>query len=134
MAILGSGLFVNVLAIDFDGVLTESPGRIGGRRKALGVEWWARPPKPGAIEGMRQLAGDWVLVVHTCRADSPDGIRLVWEWLETHGIQGLVKDVTNRKPIANAYLDDKAFHFVDWPSALEQFEVTWGDIRYGEED
>lgn len=55
------------------------------------------------------------MIVFTCRDRG-----LVRTWLDEHGFAGL--EVTNAKPIANVYIDDRGYRWKDW-SALAMFEI-----------
>lgn len=64
--------------------------------------------------------------VVVCSVISP---RLVLAWLVKHGLNEYVDKVTDRKPIANVYIDDRAVCFDgDFEKALEQarnFSPHW---------
>lgn len=111
----------NRLAIDFDGVLME---KVPARKKAAGL---IGDPLPGALEALRALAPLWELVVFTCRADTIVGRVAVEDWLKRHDVLHLISYITNKKPIATAYIDDRAVRFVHWGKILEEFENEGGD-------
>jgi hypothetical protein len=46
--------------------------------------------------------------VSSCRADHPEGLAGIWNWLAKYGLRQLVDDVTHLKPPAVAYVDDRA--------------------------
>lgn len=125
-------------ALDFDGV----------------IHWYRRgwqggkiydPPMPGAIEGIQTIMEVEAVVVFTARTD----LDAVCEWLESHGIECVSQEdwdsarspgervnafwnemgrvlVTNRKPAATHYLDDRAVVFGKggWEQALADMEIT----------
>lgn len=91
-------------------------------------------PVPGALDGLRSLLADHLVFIFTCRDTA-----MTAAWLAGHGFavstddsafnhdhpwDGKVWDtrgvllVTNRKLMANVYLDDKAIRFLDWDQAL----------------
>jgi hypothetical protein len=91
---------------DFDGVVHEySLGWNGG---ALGA------PMPGARDALIRLSRTFRLVLFTARHD----LEAVTQWLIAQRMEHLFADVTNRKPAAEYYLDDRALKFVSWEQAL----------------
>jgi hypothetical protein len=101
---------VAVIAVDFDGVIhnpdDREPGYVMGR------------PFCGAKKALEllSLAGHQI-VVHSVRGD-PN--KHVSRWLDYFQIP--YHAVTNVKPDAAAYVDDKAIRFTDWPSTLKALE------------
>jgi len=65
------------------------------------------PPRQGADAFLQQLRTDgYRVVVFTTRyADD------VWAWLRTHGLAAFVDEVTDRKPPAHVFVDDRAVQF-----------------------
>lgn len=90
-----------VVAVDFDGVLAEPT--------------WPSPylgkADPAALDLVRHYhhAGCQV-VVFTARPVSHHD--RIWRWLEDYDVYGCVYDVTNVKPVAGVYFDDRAYR---WP-------------------
>lgn len=90
-----------VVAVDFDGVLAEA-------------NW----PNPGIGHSI-QAGIDLVLhyrhvencevVIFTARPESH--FPRIWKWLDSVGLHGVIYDVTNRKPTACLYFDDRARRF-----------------------
>jgi len=108
-----------ILAIDFDGVIHRYSGGWGWCEGSIYDE-----PMPGAIQALRELYGrGYDIVVHTARTDF-DVIR-TWlrEWDNRHfpNAEAYPFKVTNLKPPAVAYIDDKAVLFTDWNAMLGQF-------------
>lgn len=105
------------IAIDFDGVLhAYREGWKDGTIYDVAV--------PGAAEACAALvARGYELVVFTAR-DDLSGIR---GWLDEHlpGIR--FADVTNDKPIAAVYIDDRAIRFHDWTQAMSDVEAILPD-------
>ena len=104
------------LGLDFDGVIHKNS-------KGFHDGTIYDEPLEGAIEGVKYLNEKlgYDLVIYSCKAnpDRPlingkNGIELVWEWLDKHGIKQNVKDVTYIKPNAVAYIDDKGIRFESW--------------------
>ena len=127
------------VALDFDGVIHwYRSGWQGGKIYD--------PPMPGAIEAIREIQEVEAVVVHTARTD----LVSVAEWLRARDIECVTQDewdaerpaeersgcfwndmsrvlVTNRKPAARVYLDDRAVKFTPaggWERALMDMEIT----------
>lgn len=99
------------VAVDLDGVLHWY--RRGWHDGTLYDE-----PTPGSRRAMAELSLRYDLVVFTCRED----IEAVWAWLRKHKLDGFFKEVTNRKPLAEFYVDDRAVRFESWEQALAEME------------
>jgi len=85
-----------IVCVDLDGVLNAFDG---GR----GTDFF-HPPRPGAREFLEELNHrGYRVVVFTVRW-SPH----VESWLAKHGLSELVWMVTDQKPSAFAYVDDRA--------------------------
>lgn len=97
------------LAVDFDGVIHSYES--GWQN---GVIYGA--PVEGCENALRRLRTNFELVVFTARHNLED----VHLWLVTHGLRPYFKEVTNRKPAAVAYLDDRAVKFTTWAQALKE--------------
>ena len=110
---------MRIVCVDFNGVLDTYQG-------------WRGPahfdgPRPGAREFLEGLATrGYAVVVFTTRY-APD----VWQWLLSHDLDSLVTDVTDRKPAAHVFVDDRAVCFRgDFASTLkeiEEFAAHWGE-------
>ena len=114
----------NTIAIDFDGVIHRNS-------KGFHDGTVYDEPIKGAIEGVKYLNEElgYDLVIYSCKAnpdrpliDGKNGIELVWEWLEKHGIKQNIKDVTYIKPNAVAYIDDKGIRFESWEQIKRNFK------------
>lgn len=100
------------VAVDFDGVIhAYSRGWQGGE--------CYDPPMDGSREALARLAHTWRVVVFTTRTDTS----AVWGWLARYALDGYVAEVTNVKPIAAAYIDDRAVTFTGWQAALYEIEA-----------
>lgn len=75
------------------------------------------PPMPGALESVQRLSERFKLVVQTSR----DNLEEVRAWLERHGFP--LMDVTNRKPPAVLYIDDRAFRFESWAQVMSDHTI-----------
>jgi phosphoglycolate phosphatase-like HAD superfamily hydrolase len=105
------------ICVDLNGVLDAYEGW-------RGAEHWD-PPRPGAIEFLRQLrdAGCRVTIFTTRQYSG------AWRWLLEHGMAAFVDDVTDRKPPADVFVDDHAVCFRgDFDALLAEvlaFEPHW---------
>ncbi len=125
-------------AVDFDGVIHRySSGWQGGQIYD--------PPMPGAIKGLKTIMEVDAVVVFTAR----DDLKAVCAWLRSFGLDCVTQDewdaecahsgctgtfwsdqerllVTNKKPAASHYLDDRAVPFTrerGWDGALQDMDV-----------
>lgn len=122
------------VALDFDGVIHRySRGWQGGKIYD--------PPMPGAIEAIQEIMEVEAVVVFTARTD----LNAVRDWLSARDIECITQDqwdaerpvrehqnafwndrervlITNRKPAARHYLDDRAVKFTPergWDGAMK---------------
>ena len=98
------------IAIDFDGTLNSYDS---GWTTPESIP---DPPVDGAKTAVEQyLKVGFKVVVFTARAETAGGKLAIELWLAKHGFPAL--EVTDRKPPARVYIDDKGFHFTgEWPS------------------
>jgi hypothetical protein len=101
-----------IVCVDFNGVLDSYTGWRGPDH--------FDPPRPGAREflaSLRQRGFD--VVVFTTRY--PDD---VWRWLREYQLDALVTEVTDRKPAAHVFIDDRAVCFRgDFEETLRQVDA-----------
>lgn len=91
-----------ILAIDFDDVLCDSRNVKQGFKMG--------EPVDGAIDAMRLLKSKGhLLVIHTVRGNRPEHVE---KWLDHFGIP--YDEVTDLKPSADLYIDDKGLRFETW--------------------
>lgn len=96
------------LAIDFDRVIHDTDNPAPGRRMG--------PPLQGATNSMWALRrGGYRLIIFTTNRVEP-----VVAWLDHFHVP--YDNVTNTKPDADLYIDDKALHHVDWPTTMTEIE------------
>ena len=106
-----------VVCVDFDGVLNVFDGWRGPD--------YLHPPRPGAREFLERLNTlGYRVVVFTVRwAADVEG------WLSQNGLSDLIAEVTDRKPPAHVYIDDRAICFAgDFHATLDQirtFRAHW---------
>ena len=106
-----------VVCVDLDGVLNDFDGWRGAD--------YFHPPRAGAREFLERLNTlGYSVVVFTVRWGPH-----VEAWLAQWGLAGFVSRVTDQKPPAHAYVDDRAICFRgDFQSALDQirtFQAHW---------
>ena len=108
-------MYKKTIAIDLDGVLDNYTKY---------TEEIIPPIRKGAKEFIIKLSKDYEIILFTTR--SP---KLATEWLIDNKINQYFKDVTNTKPLATIYLDDRAINFNgDYDKSLEEirdFKVYW---------
>lgn len=109
----------STLCIDFDGVIHNH--NLGFHDGTIYGE-----PIEGSLEALKELSLKYKIIIFTCKArpDRPlingkTGAELVWEWLEKYNVSQCVTRVTAIKPIASAYIDDKAIRFENWEQCLK---------------
>ena len=106
-----------VVCVDLNGVLDSYAGWRGPHH-------WD-PPRPGAEGFLRALCGQGfrVVILTTRWADDARA------WLETHGLARWVSEVTDRKPAAHVFVDDRAVCFRgDFAATFEEvvgFKAHW---------
>lgn len=98
---------VKTIALDFDGVIhAYSRGWEDGTIYDV--------PVHGALEAVKRIAAEYRIEVFTARDEEQ-----LADWLEEHGFEPYVALVTNRKPKASVYIDDRALRFDgDWLATL----------------
>ncbi len=101
-----------IACVDLNGVLDAYTGWRGADH--------FDPPRDGARTFLQQLndRGFRVVVFTTRWADD------VWAWLRAHGLDTLVDDVTDRKPAAHVFVDDRAVCFRgDFDATLREIDA-----------
>lgn len=99
-----------ILAIDYDGVLHRySKGYSDGTTYD--------EPMEGATEALRTLrARGYEVVIHSARPTQQ-----IFDWLVKWMPEHSDLQITNIKPKAIAYIDDRAIRFVHWRDVLNYF-------------
>lgn len=113
------------LAIDFDGVIhCYSQGWQDGKTYD--------GPMPGAITALWDLyERGYDIVVHTCRTNHDEIHAMIEQWLDDEDPDNpgcFPFRVTNIKPPAIAYIDDRGVRFTDWKDILDTF--GWPDTDH----
>jgi hypothetical protein len=112
------------VAVDFDG-----PAHLNSRGWRDGSIY--DEPTPGVLDAIADLQRTYAVVIFTCR----DPVKVA-DWLAGRGIRTVADPdcrisvwddretvlVSNRKPLAICYIDDRAIRFTSWAQALADLE------------
>lgn len=99
-----------ILAIDFDGVIHDKSTPVPGFKMGRPIE--------GSRIFLTQLKKDGhTLVIHTLWGSNPNSKKACEAWLEYYHIP--FDRVTNNKPTADYYIDDKALKFTNWKETYD---------------
>jgi len=111
----------NTLCIDFDGVIHDH--NLGFHDGTI----YGNPIK-GSLEALKKLSNSYEIIIFTCKArqnrpliNNKTGSELIWEWLKKYNVSQFISEVTSVKPIAYAYIDDKAIKFENWKQCIKEF-------------
>jgi len=100
-----------VIAVDFDGVIHDFKNPIPHRRMG--------GPVAGAKEAMERLASmGYHIVIFTVWGGTEAGRKTIADWCNYYEVP--FDDITNIKPNASYYIDDKAIRFESWDQALSE--------------
>lgn len=101
------------VAVDFDGVIHKYSN--GWQDGAIYDE-----PVEGAIDALNELTNsDILLVIYSTRADSAQAKLEMRKWLDKQGFNAAATiEITNKKPKAIIYIDDRAIRFTNWKDML----------------
>ncbi len=97
-----------VLAIDFDGVIHDHKHPVEGRRMGA--------PMEGTKEALTQLHYRYKLIIFTIW--KPESHKTIEDFMKFYELP--YDEITNIKPQADFYIDDKAITFTNWGRMLEQ--------------
>lgn len=98
---------MQTIVLDFDGVI---------RKFFYGDPLDGGIPVQQSKEGIKTLIDSgYKIVICTARTDTDN----VKKWLNNNGYPDI--EVTNNKPQAIAYVDDKAIKFINWHNLIEKF-------------
>lgn len=96
------------ICIDFDGVIHDFKNPVEGRRMGA--------PIAGTLEALQELqAVGYQIIVWSVRGDLA-GIEYLTEWLNFYNIP--FDEITNKKPNADYYVDDKGIRFTSWAETM----------------
>lgn len=100
--------FKKTVAVDFDGVLNNYEGYDPKDLKT---------PREGAKEFLETLYEKYTIIIYSTR-DSTN----IRHWLRKYHLDKYIREVTNKKPPAIAYIDDRAIRFNgNYESLLDNF-------------
>lgn len=113
------------VAIDFDGVLNSYSGGWKGASKT-------DAPVSGAAEAIRAIREfGYDVSIYSTRASTKEGVQAIRNFCtEKLDIEASEMVITDRKPIAEAYIDDRAINFSgDWKSTINKLKhfKSWLD-------
>lgn len=110
------------IAIDFDGVLNTYTGWNG--------KYDLYEPRKGADEFLKQLSEKFEVIIFTTRE-----VNSVSRWLDEYDLGDYVTEITNFKPRAVMYIDDRGINFDgDYDKILnlvDNFKTHW-ELENGE--
>ena len=99
------------IAIDFDGVIHDYKNPVPGRRMGALIE--------GAKEALERFrANGYRIISHTVRGTTEQSIKCVADWMNY--FECPFDEITNIKPNAEAYIDDKGISFTSWLETIKQ--------------
>ena len=109
-----------LVCVDLDGVLNMFDAWVAPE--------YFHPPRPGAREFLRRLnESGFRVCIFTCR-----WWEWVQRWLEQNAMAEFVESVTDKKPPAAAYVDDRAVCFTgDYNETYDrimQFRPFWEEV------
>lgn len=106
---LGSSMKPLRLAVDFDGVVHDPNNKIPGYK--LGQ------PITNARASLEMLKnGGAIIVIHSVWADTEKSVQAIADWCTYFKIP--FDFITNQKPDADLYIDDKGYRFENWTDTL----------------
>lgn len=101
-----------LICVDFDGVLHDYKNPVPGRRMG--------GPFAGALEAIQELQDHgFEIIVQTV-----NNAKVVADWLDYYGFGNI--PVTNEKPNAIIYIDDRAIRHEDWDLTMAAVEKITG--------
>ena len=111
------------IAVDFDGVIHNFD-------KGFHDGTCYGDPLPGALNAIKTLATKYNVIIFTAKAkpsrplvNGKTGTELVQEWLEEYDVMQYVTEITAEKPRSQIYIDDKGYHFQNWPDTLKYLNM-----------
>lgn len=106
------------IAVDFDGVIHRySRGWQGSNIYD--------PPMDETAEALQILNVEYRLVIFTARLD----LDAVWAWLTEWDLKRYIAEVTNTKPMAALYIDDRCLRFERWSDALPLAQTIMKELH-----
>jgi len=120
----------NTIAIDFDGVIHKNS--LGFHNGTI-----YDVPVDGTKEALEFLSKKFSkIIIFTCKSrpkrpliNGMNGTELVWQWLKKNKLDQYIFEVTVEKPVAAAYIDDKAIRFNDWKDIIEDIKKFTNKVK-----
>lgn len=97
-----------IIAIDFDGVIHDYKNPIEGRRMGKPIE--------GTLEALAKLEGDDCRIIVFSTWAHEGGMKVIQDFMNYYKLP--YHEITNIKPQADVYIDDKAIRFTTWEEVL----------------
>lgn len=97
-----------IIAVDFDGVIHDHKHPIAGRRMGAPIEGTQQ-----ALDILRRKG--YKIVIHSVWGDDK-GQKTISDFMNYYKLP--YDEITNIKPNAEYYIDDKAIHFTNWKDIL----------------
>lgn len=100
-----------IIAIDFDGVIHDHKNPVEGRRMGGPIE--------GAQKAIKilKLQRNFKIVIFSVWGGTLQGQSTIGEWMKFYSIP--YDEITNIKPNALAYIDDKGIRYENWSQVLD---------------
>jgi|GEM_PF-1017136 len=113
---------MKTIAIDFDGVINSFKSGWKGPE-------FTDEPVNGAFEAINILLNEgYKVIIYSTRAETVEGKNTIYNYLLGNGINIREIEVTDKKPIALVYIDDRAIKFSgNWNETLDKIKKfkTW---------
>ena len=113
---------MKTIAIDFDGVINSFKSGWKGPE-------FTDEPVNGAFEAINILLNEgYKVIIYSTRAETVEGKNTIYNYLLGNGINIREIEVTDKKPIALVYIDDRAIKFSgNWNEILDKIKKfkTW---------
>lgn len=116
---------LNNIAIDFDGVIHNFD-------KGWHDGTCYGDPLPGSLSAIKELSKKFNVIIFTAKAkpsrplvNGKTGTELVRDWLQKYDVLQYVDEITAEKPRSQIYIDDKGYHFENWPDTINHVEQMY---------
>lgn len=105
-----------IIAIDFDGTIHNHKDPVEGRKMG--------PPIEGARAALTEMhRNGHRIIIFTVWGDET-GSRIISDWMKYFHIP--FDNITNIKPRADLYIDDRAIKFTDWFTVMKEI---YGNVK-----
>lgn len=100
------------IAIDFDGVVHDFKNPVSGRRMGNPIDGTKR-----ALDTLKSRGYEIIIFSYWAKDDL--SIKTIADWLDYFNCP--YDDITNIKPNAIAYIDDRGIKFTNWQEIIDRF-------------